>query len=150
MNLKKEEGITLTGLVLYVLIFTAILALLVTLTNYIFGNLNNVNNESISSEEFNKFNSNFVKDVKESSNVVITSSSGDYTIVLSNGANYNYVSSEKAIYKNYNKIADNICSFTAEKAVKNNKIVAKVTIATGKNASSAVFGKTINYVLKYW
>lgn len=150
MKAKKERGVTLTGLVLYVMIFTMILALLVTLSNYIFGNLNKVNNESISSEDFNKFNANFVKDVKESNNVVITSSSGNYTIVLSNGANYNYIKSENAIYKDYNKIAENICTFTAEKATKNNKIVAKVTIATGKDESNKVYGKTINYVLKYW
>ena len=61
MNKKNEKGITLIGLILYVLVFTSVLALLVNLTNYIYGNLNKVNNESISSEEFNKFNVNFVK-----------------------------------------------------------------------------------------
>lgn len=150
MNKKNEKGITLIGLILYVLVFTSVLALLVNLTNYIYGNLNKVNNESISSEEFNKFNVNFVKDIKNSESVVINSSNGNYTIVLSNGANYSYIKDEQAIYKNYQKISKNICSFTAEKQVINNKTVAKVTIGTGNNPDKSVYGKTINYVLKYW
>ena len=150
MNKKNEKGITLIGLILYVLVFTSVLALLVNLTNYIYGNLNKVNNESISSEEFNKFNVNFVKDIKNSESVVINSSNGNYTIVLSNGANYNYVKNEKTIYRNYRKIAKNICVFKIENATINEKAVAKVTIGTGKNANNPVYGKTINYVLKYW
>ena len=88
--------------------------------------------------------------IKNSESVVINSSNGNYTIVLSNGANYSYIKDEQAIYKNYQKISKNICSFTAEKQVINNKTVAKVTIGTGNNPDKPVYGKTINYVLKYW
>ncbi len=151
MNFKKnEKGITLTSLILYVLIITAALALLANLSQYITRNLKKIDNNSISSEEFNKFNSNFVKDIKESNSVVITSTGQNYTIVLSNGANYNYYKKDKSIYKNYHKIAQNICFFTAEQKVINNKKVVKVKIGTGKNENNPVFGKTINYVLKYW
>lgn len=148
---KNEKGITLSNLILYVLMFTIVLALLVSLTNYIFGNLRNVNNESISSEEFNKFNSKFITDIKQSSQITsIEENQGNYTFVLSNGANYNYVKNEKTIYRNYRKIAKNICVFKIENATINEKAVAKVTIGTGKNANNPVYGKTINYVLKYW
>lgn len=148
--MKGEKGVTLTGLVIYVLFFTAVLVLVVNLSNYIFINLGEVNSNSMSSEEFNKFNTNFIKDVKASREATVSTNSGNVTIIFSNGTNYNYIFNEKAIYKNYEKIADNICKFSATRTTKNSKNVIKIVIGTGKYLSKPNYGKTINYVLKYW
>ena len=64
--MKSEKGITLTALIIYVLVFTATLGLLANLSNFVYSNLSKINTNSVSSEEFNKFNSYFVQDIKES------------------------------------------------------------------------------------
>ena len=150
--MKSEKGITLAALVIYVIIFSITIALLASLSNYVLGNLSNINSEQVSSEEFNKFNTYFVSDVKQSKMVNISEQSGNVVIKLESGSIYTYKKSEKAIYKNKEKIARNIVGFTAKSSVDTtyNKNVIEVAIKTGKNESKPVFEKTIKYVLKYW
>ena len=150
--MKSEKGITLAALVIYVIIFSITIALLASLSNYVLGNLSNINSEQVSSEEFNKFNTYFVSDVKQSKMVNISEQSGNVVIKLESGSIYTYKKSEKAIYKNKEKIARNIVGFTAKSSVDTtyNKNVIEVAIKTGKNESKPGFEKTIKYVLKYW
>ncbi len=149
--MKNERGITLTALIIYVITFSATLVLLASLSSYIYGNMNTINADKISSEEFNKFNVFFVKDVKESKKGVVNlQSSGDIVITLENGNNYTYKNSEKAIYRNKEKIARNIITFNAESKTENNKSIIEITVSTGKNVENPTFSKTIKYVLKYW
>lgn len=153
INKKNENGVTLASLVLYVIVFSIILGLLVNLTSITYRNMNNIDSKSYSSEEFNKFNLNFIKDIKNCYDVRIENNSGNVKIVLSNGVNYNYILSERAIYRDKIKIADKIVKFEAERIILNGKIVAKITIATGRTQDYSMdtdFGKTIKYVLKYW
>lgn len=146
--MKSEKGITLASLLVYVLMFSTILGFLTTMTNYIYGNLENINSESISAEEFNKFNVNFIKDVKNNKDANISLNDENISIVFQDSVNYNYISSEKAIYRNKVKIADKIIGFSAENIIINNKSVIKISIITGKQNN--VFDKTINYAYKYW
>ena len=146
--MKNNRGITLLSLIVYVSIMMIAIGILASLTEFIYGNLGQVDTESYSSEEFNKFNLNFIKDVKQSSDATINVSGDNIQIILSNNTNYNYISSEHSIYRDKVKIAENINEFSAEKMLNNNKNVIKVRIGTGKNNTN--FGKTINYVLKYW
>ena len=149
--MKNERGITLTALIIYVITFSATLVLLASLSSYIYGNMNTINADKISSEEFNKFNVFFVKDVKESKKGVVNLQTvGDIVITLENGNNYTYKNSEKAIYRNKEKIARNIITFNAESKTENNKSIIEITVSTGKNVENPTFSKTIKYVLKYW
>ena len=150
--MKIEKGITIVALSINVIMFTAIIVLLANLTNYVYPNLININSDSISSEEFVKFNTKFVSDIKESSNALVTTTTDPtgYKIILSNGIRYTYVEAEKAIYRDDKKIAINISSFSAEKTTENNKDIVKIRIGTGKDKNNVDFGKTIKYVLKYW
>lgn len=152
--MKNEKGITLAALTIYILIFTLTLAVLANLTNYIYSNLHNVDSGNVSAEEFNKFNSYFVPDVKESKDVTITSDDNTITIQLSNGGTYTYVKSENTIYKDKVKIAKKVVKFevTRETVDSGNvtKNVVNITIATGKNTDDIAFQKNIKYVLRYW
>ena len=149
--MKNEKGITLAALVLYVIVFSATIALLASLSRYVYKNIDNINSEAISSEEFNKFNVHFVKDVKESKNAKVDSdSNGNLIITLESGARYTYVTTEKSIYKDKEKIARNICNFTAISREENNKNIIEINISTGKDISNPSFNKTIKYVLRYW
>ena len=99
-------------------------------------------------EEFNKFNLNFIKDVKSNTDANVSSNGDMVKIILENGVNYTYVLNEKAIYRDKTKIAEKINVFSAQKTTINGKTVLKIRIGTGKENTD--FGKTINYVLKYW
>ena len=147
--MKKENGITLVTLIVYLMIVSAILAALTNLSSHIYKNINKLGIENLSAEEFNKFNVNFVKSVKANKNATVTNNNQNVTIEFDDGTTYNYINGENSIYKNKIKIAKNINCFTAEVKNINNKNVIQVQIGTGKK-DTAVFGKTINYVLKYW
>ena len=152
--MKNEKGITLVALVMYVILFSIAITILATISSYIFNNLDNISSEQISSEEFNKFNTYFVSDVKKSTVATVESeeNSDDLTIKLDGGSTYTYKKSENAIYKDKEKIARNIVSFTAkaEKDDTYNKNTIEINIKTGKNEEKPNFEKTIKYVLKYW
>ena len=149
--MNSEKGVTLSSLIIYVIVFSLILGLLVPMTTYMYGNISKVGSDSYSSEEFNKFNINFIKDVKENDDARVEKSGNNVKIVFVNGINYNYIANEKAIYRDKVKIASKISTFDAEKIVENKTIdknVLKVKIGTGTKDTD--FGKTIKYVLKYW
>ena len=149
--MKNEKGVTLAALVVYVIVFSVTITLLASLSRYIYGNLDNINSNAISSEEFNKFSIHFVKDVKQSKNVKIgNNDAGDLEITFESGNKYTYVLTENAIYKNKEKIARNIASFQATSNVENDKNIIEVSISTGNDESKPTFSKTIKYVLKYW
>jgi len=147
--MKKENGITLVTLIVYLMIVSAILAALTNLSSHIYKNINKLGIENLSAEEFNKFNVNFVKSVKANKNATVTNNNQNVTIEFDDGTTYNYINGENSIYKNKIKIAKNINYFKADVQNINNKNVIQVQIGTGKK-DTAVFGKTINYVLKYW
>lgn len=148
--MKNENGVTLASLVLYVIVFSIILGLLANLTSNIYGNLSKIDSNTYSSEEFNKFNMNFIKDIKKNEDIRIEKSSSNVKIIFSDGTNYDFISSEQAIYRNKIKIAQKITRFNSERQIINDKIVAKITIGTGYGYYDPDFGKTIKYVLKYW
>lgn len=148
--MKSERGITLTSLVIYIIVFTGVLALVSSLSSFIYGNIKNLGSDKISSEEFNKFNTYFVKDVKNSKLGTVQSTTSKTEIVLENGCKYTYVNSEKAIYRDTVKIARNILRFNASLKQENSKNVIDIKIATGTNENKPNFEKNIKYVLKYW
>ena len=150
--MNKEKGITLTSLVLYMLVFITILGLLAALSGYIYSNVDNVSSGKVTSEEFNKFNLYFIKDVKQYSNATVTSDT-DVTISFGSDVKYTYKNSDRAIYRNKVKIASNIANFTATletDSTHNSKKVINVNIQTGKKSKGYDFSKNIKYVLKYW
>ena len=151
--MKKESGITLVALIVYLMIVSAILAALTNLSSHVYKNIGKLGSENLSAEEFNKFNVNFIKSVKANKKATVTNNNQNVTIVFDDGTTYNYINGENSIYKNKIKIAKNINYFTADVQNINNKNVIQVQIGTGKKDTAVGnndFGKTINYVLKYW
>ena len=151
--MKKESGITLVTLIVYLMIVSAILAALTNLSSHVYKNIGKLGSENLSAEEFNKFNVNFIKSVKSNKKATVTNNNQNVTIVFDDGTTYNYINGENSIYKNKIKIAKNTNYFTADVQNINNKNVIQVQIGTGKKDTAVGnndFGKTINYVLKYW
>ncbi len=158
-RVKAEKGITLVMLVIYVALITVVIGLLATFSNYIYPKLAYINSSSISYEEFNKFNVNFIADCKECPTAdVSTGTNGDVLIRLYNYTSqyvYYYKAEENAIYRNNVRIAKNICRFTAMQdeymyASGKEKTYIDVSIGTGKDESQIEYEKNIKYVLRYW
>ena len=149
--MKSEKGITLTVLVIYTIVFSIIIVILANLTNYIYGNLHNVNDSSINVSEFNKFNVYFIDDVKTNNDAEIKNLTNGIQVTFADGDSYLYVTSEKTIYKNKQKIAKNIQTFNVQKLLQatTNKKYLKVTIEIATKEKTNYL-KTIDYVLKYW
>lgn len=153
--MKKEKGITLVSLIIYMAIITATLVALSMLTTKIYNTSKEIGKDNLSSEEFNKFNISFIKTVKNNKSATINTivdseTNTNVTITFPDGTIYNYIGKENSIYKNKIKIAKNINYFVASEQNNNNKDVIQIIIGTGKNNTESNFGKTINYVLKYW
>lgn len=98
--MKKEKGITLTALTIYIILFIMLMGMLAVLSTDFNSGIGRVQHSMTSPEEYNKFNVEFLRDIKESYYTNIEQANGDVTIVLDNGANYKYIKTENAIYKN--------------------------------------------------
>ncbi len=149
--MKSEKGVTLLVLVIYVLIFSIVMGILANLSSYIYGNLKYVNDNSIDVSEFNKFNTYFIKNVKSNKDAKVNNTTNGIQIIFEDGDIYEYITNEKSIYKNKQKIAKNIKSFTAQRLVQsiNNKYYLDISIDVGASDNTS-YTKTIKYVLKYW
>ena len=147
--MKKERGITLVSLVMYVVVLTVVIELVMLFNGDFYPKIASLNEENILAENFNKFNLSFLKDVKESATASIVQKNSDIVIALSNGAHYYYVEQDGAIYREKIKIVDNINSFSVNYYSLSNKNILRVGIIFGENENKQ-FGRTINYILNYW
>lgn len=145
--MKSEKGLTLTALVIYILIATAVISSIALLSSYFFSNMNVVKEQSQYAPEFNKFSMFFLEDVRNNSGAEVTTTK----VTFADGTVYEYKSNEKAVYRNTTKITERLDSFsfaTSETVVKNTKkqiITVKMAIGDIQNAPNG-----IEYVLKYW
>ena len=145
--MKSEKGVTLVAVVVYVLVATALISGIALLSSYFFSNMALIKEQNQYAPEFNKFSMFFIEDVKNNRSAEVTTSK----VILADGTIYEYKSGEKAIYRNDEKIAENLDSFSfssSEYKVANTTkqiINVKMTIKGVQNSSNG-----IEYVLKYW
>lgn len=146
--MKSQKGVTLVALVIYIIVFTIVISILSVISSFFFSNVNFVKEQANYAPEFNKFNMFFIQDVKNNRNVTVTGN----TVEFADGTRYDFISDQKAIYRNGKAIARNIqvavfksSTVTIRNTTKN---IVNVNIAIGK--TGALFTKNIDYVLKYW
>lgn len=150
---KNEKGVTLTAILVYLLALLIAIGFLATVTNSVYRNLEFIEGSGKHAAEFNKFNMHFIKDVKQTKNVVIENKTDSIVIDFIKGNYYVYVKEEKAIYKGQEKILRNVTDFgaTTQTITQNGKEKNIITVIIGiGNKEEGYFSKEINYVLKYW
>ena len=144
--MKKEEGITLMSLIIYITILLIVVTMLATISTMFFKNTNIIEDDTQYSGEFNKFNMYFVEDVKKNSSTYTVNSN---EVVFLDGTTYRY--EDGAIYRDKVKICTNItkCIFTKriDNATGTNKEIINVQIGINENNN---FETSNDYVLKYW
>ncbi len=112
--MRKNSGITLIMLIIYIILTLLVLGMLSVLGMNFRKNLNSTNEQTIRDIEFDKLNLQLLKETKTEGNVINESESNSTKIVFSNGNVYTYNEAEQTVYLNENiKIAEHIeaCTF---------------------------------------
>lgn len=96
--MKKEQGITLTALVIYVIVMIIAIGVISTIINQFYKNTNSIEADTKEILEFNKFSTYFLKEVKTKGNKVDTIISDKY-ILFETGNSFS-LSGNKIYYNN--------------------------------------------------
>ncbi len=165
--MKSERGITLTSLVIYVIVATAIISCIAMVSTFFMSNMNIIKDQEKYAPEVNYFNMFFIKDVKSNRSAEVTNN----TVKFEDGTKYEYKASENAIYRNSQKIVEEVQSvtFTSPEKEKTETIIVEddpstpdineqrkvviwkqiVTVDLSVGLKKT-FHKTVDYTLKYW
>lgn len=145
--MKSEKGITLTSVVVYVLIATALISCTALLSSFFFSNMSLIKEQNQYAPEFNKFSMFFIEDVKNNKSAEVTTTK----VTFADGTVYEYKDNEKSVYRNDTKITQQLQFFafsTSNYVVSNTTkqiINVKMMIDGVPNSING-----IEYVLKYW
>ena len=145
--MKSEKGITLTSVVVYVLIATALISSTALLSSFFFSNMSLIKEQNKYAPEFNKFSMFFIEDVKNNKSAEVTTTK----VTFADGTVYEYKDNEKSVYRNDTKITQQLQFFafsTSNYVVSNTTkqiINVKMMIDGVPNSING-----IEYVLKYW
>ena len=69
--MKKENGITITALIIYIIVMIMVLGVINVIINQFYQNTNSIEADTEEILEFNKFNTYFLKEVKSKGNKVL-------------------------------------------------------------------------------
>ena len=147
--MKSEKGITMISMTIYIIVMLLVVTAITSITTYFYKNIDTDSVNSNLNQQYTKFNSFFLEDTNKKGNAVARQEetkdeNGNMTqrfILFTSGNQYTYVKSNKAIYINKIKIAENITDCIFE-VTKGQKTIVKVTINGEKN-----FQKTTEYTL---
>lgn len=110
--MKKEKGVTLISLIIYVLLMTFVVAAVTAITASFNNNLSQVDQNSKSSVAFSKFNMYFLNDIKAKKAKIVSNTTDSIEISyfdnngVSQTASYTFKSG--GLYRNKVKICDNV------------------------------------------
>ena len=146
--MKKENGITLISLIIYIIVLLLAVSMLSTISSYFYSNVSEINSESKYIGEYNKFNMFFLEDIKSIGvkfNNIITDK--DNLIIELYNENTNktikYSYEENIIYRDNVVICKNVTNFTAEQIKED---IIRIYIKFGENNENQ-FEKTVDYVM---
>ncbi len=146
-KLKNNNGITLSALVIYIIVFMIVISIMTTISTFFYSNITDVIDTPRYLSELNKFVMFFGIDIKNYSSAVVT----DNQIQFDGGPVYKY--ENNGIYRNDVLIAQKVlkCTFTPKEYNVNNitKNLINVDIQIGKDDQDSMKRK-IDFTLKYW
>ena len=148
--MKKENGITLMSLVIYVIVMIIVLIVMGTIITNFYGNTESTYANVKDAIEFNKFNVYFLKEVKLKDNSVDTINlENDTPYILFTSGNAFLFNNNKIYYNNI-EVCDNVKNINFEKGKKNeedgSETEDETIVAVTLNFEN--FNKTINYKLE--
>ena len=142
--MKKEKGITLISLIVYIVVLIVVLSIASMITSQFYGNTKTLQGNVDEILEFNKFNNYFLKEIKTSNNAVEKIENINSNYILFKTGN-SFLLQGNAIYYNDIKVCEK---------------VKNMIISLGKNGDSLdetvinvtvefeTFSKTLNYKIE--
>jgi len=141
--MKKEKGITMISLVVYVAVMTVVIGVMSTIITNFYQNTDTVQGNVQEIVEFSKFNNYFLKEVKASNNKV-DHVSNDNTYILFTSGNSFSIANNKIYYNNI-KICDEVQSMQISLGKNGNGIDKSIVNVT---LSFESFNKSISYKIE--
>lgn len=155
--MKKEQGITLISLIVYVILMTFVIAAISSITASFYVNINDFDDESESAVAYSKFNMYFINDIKRKDAKIeevyndyiilsYTVSDGDtdvdtgITVSGDETINVEYLVQNNILYRNKVKICEDVESILIEANEQNSTV--KINMKIGD------YEKTTTYVLE--
>lgn len=136
--MKKENGITMISLIIYVLLMIFVVAAISNITASFYKNVNDFDTESESAVAYSKFNMFFLNDIKKD-NIRIEDYKNDYIILTLSDEQIQYSIQNNCMYRNKVKICDNVSN-------------ASITVSEGNkitiNLKIGDYQKTTTYVIE--
>lgn len=140
--MKNEKGITLTTLMVYIVAMAMVILTVTNITRYFYANVTNTEETTKYAEEYLKFTKYISEEINQKNNTIL-----DNNIIVDESGNevqkyvifsksYNqYTFKDNAIYKNNDKICENIknCVFTSSNEGSQLKIQLKMLDGTEYN-----------------
>lgn len=139
--MKKEKGITLTALVIYIIVMVIAVTVINSIISQFYQNTNSIEADTEEIIEFNKFNTYFLKEVKSKGNKVDTINEN---YILFKTGNAFSLSSDKIYYNNI-EICKGVQTFTILQGKNGDGIDNNIIYVT---LSFKNFTKSINYKLE--
>ena len=139
--MKKQKGITLISLTIYIIGLTFVLSIIAVVSSYFYKNVDTTNKQIEPLTEYTKFTSFFTEFIEDNDTKVLEC--GEDYIVFNNGVQYTYVQANKGIYYNKVKICRDVrmCTFEYNGQNGKGKIILKIKIGNSDI-------KTTEYTLK--
>ena len=143
--MKKQEGMTLISLIIYIIALLIVIAVITILTGYFYNNVDIKSATTNSMTQYTKFNSYFANEINERNIKVLEAATSDDETTsynaFSNKNTYTFSKSHNAIYFNEVEICSNIdrCLFTSVE--ENGKYTITVDFKAGD------FEKTTTYTI---
>ena len=141
--MKSEKGITLVSLTVYIIAMVIVVAIIATISNFFYKNVQNINIDIDPITEFTTFNSYFSDEVNHENLKVLEckSDKNQNYIVFSNGVQYTYIPENRGVYRNKVKINRNVKNCNFEEKIENGKTIITVYFQAGDQ------NRTISYTL---
>ena len=123
---KKEKGVTLISLTIYVVVMVLVIALIAVITSFFYNNVINIDKEAVELAELNKLNLYMIEETEKEGNSIETISSDGKKITFNNGNAY--IIQDNGIYQNTIRICTNVNSEETifEKSEENDKQILRV------------------------
>jgi len=134
--MRKNNGITLTSVIIYMIGMLIILATIANLTSFFYKNVDIEEIQDDSTTQYTRFSSIFSKEINTENNYIIdckTFTKDDVKqsyIIFSSGNQYTYTSENNCIYKNEIKICQNIDDCDFSYIWENSNVIVKVNFKT--------------------
>lgn len=135
--MKSERGVTLVSLIIYIMVMIIVIAIMSQIISRFYSNTQELNSDTESVLEFNKFNSYFLKEIKQRDNEL--DSIINNSILFTSGNTFS--KQGNYIYYNNIPICSKVKSFIATEDEHDNTII-NISIEFEN------FSKSINYKIE--